>query len=393
MTLDEKEFRIRDISSQIVAIFEKQATENGIDLRIHWEGSDSNPLSNAGMLDHGPNGTGRVKDMILWGDQHRILQVVINLISNSLKFTPKGGSVTLTIRCTGEMEEAHRLSLISSRANSARGSMGAHRYSDTSVAPGRFDTANEINVMNKSLTPSRTQSNDRVSIPPMGKNLCFEFEVEDTGPGIAKAQQQRIFEPFVQADLGLSKKYGGTGLGLSICQQLAGLMRGTITLTSEEGKGSMFRMQIPLRHLKNRADSTASSSFTNLPGSHRSSFSEPRPGTALEEPIQSAPIPSPGGPSKEGALEFPDSKPRLVGLSTPFFASNTPLESPGSQMKAMERIKAQAEKEGQKVKVLVAEDNKTNQEVVHRMLNLEDVYDVTIAQGKAPSRVPISSHD
>lgn len=75
----------------------------------------------------------------------------------------------------------------------------------------------------------------------------FEFEVEDTGPGIPLAQQQQVFEPFVQGDLGLSKKYGGTGLGLSICSQLATLMKGFMSLHSVEGEGSTFKMQIPLR--------------------------------------------------------------------------------------------------------------------------------------------------
>ena len=72
--------------------------------------------------------------------------------------------------------------------------------------------------------------------------------MEDTGPGIPEDQQKKIFEPFVQGDLGLSKKYGGTGLGLSICAQLANLMGGSITLKSVVGVGSTFAMVIPLRY-------------------------------------------------------------------------------------------------------------------------------------------------
>ena len=52
----------------------------------------------------GPTGTGRLKDMCLWGDQHRILQVIINLVSNSLKFTPEGGKVEVRIKCLGQAE-------------------------------------------------------------------------------------------------------------------------------------------------------------------------------------------------------------------------------------------------------------------------------------------------
>ena len=72
----------------------------------------------------------------------------------------------------------------------------------------------------------------------------FEFEVEDSGPGIPEHLQNKIFGPFVQGDLGLSKKFGGTGLGLSICSQLAGLMKGTINLKSELGHGSVDRKSV-----------------------------------------------------------------------------------------------------------------------------------------------------
>ena len=58
--------------------------------------------------------------------------------------------------------------------------------------------------------------------------------------------------PFVQGDLGLSKKFGGTGLGLSICQQLAGLMGGRIGLDSTMGVGTKFNMHIPLKYTKDR---------------------------------------------------------------------------------------------------------------------------------------------
>lgn len=81
LALDEKEFRLADISSQILSIFEKQAKDGSINLRVVFEGPHES-LDNA--VGYGPYGTGRVRDMCLWGDQHRILQVIINLVSNSL---------------------------------------------------------------------------------------------------------------------------------------------------------------------------------------------------------------------------------------------------------------------------------------------------------------------
>ncbi len=73
----------------------------------------------------------------------------------------------------------------------------------------------------------------------------IHFEVTDTGTGIAADRQEAIFESFTQEDGTTTRKYGGTGLGLTITKQLAELMGGEITLTSELGKGSIFTLTIP----------------------------------------------------------------------------------------------------------------------------------------------------
>ncbi|KAJ4375508.1 Histidine kinase osmosensor [Didymella sp. IMI 355093] len=408
LSLDEKEFRLRDISSQVLAIFDKQAKEGGINLNVRFEGPYDANLNDDGRPNHagdlGPYGLGRLKDMILYGDQHRILQVVINLVSNSLKFTPQGGNVMLTIRCTGEahMTDSRKASL-ASRQSSARNSKNRFRATSSEVgsmsttSPNGFATANHINALEKPNAYSHIMINDRAATPPPGRWLAFEFEVEDTGPGIPEDIHAKIFEPFVQGDLGLSKKYGGTGLGLSICSQLAGLMKGTIGLKSEVGHGSVFTMSIPLKHLSSRADSTASSQVD--PNSRRNSNADEPRGASREDArsVRSArsghsvksgerPVPvvnanAAAAGTTAGPVTFEqDSQPRLVGLSQPFFASSAPLESPNSQAAAMQRVEAEATQGGKKIKVLVAEDNTTNQIVVMRMLKLEDVYDVTVAK-------------
>jgi signal transduction histidine kinase len=73
------------------------------------------------------------------------------------------------------------------------------------------------------------------------------FDVEDTGIGIAPEYKNKIFESFVQEDSTLSRKYGGTGLGLTISKNLSILLGGNITFTSEKGKGSTFRISLPLQ--------------------------------------------------------------------------------------------------------------------------------------------------
>lgn len=72
------------------------------------------------------------------------------------------------------------------------------------------------------------------------------FRVIDTGIGIANEKLDLVFSEFQQADGSTSRKYGGTGLGLSISKKLAELMKGSLTLTSQVGKGSEFTLSLPL---------------------------------------------------------------------------------------------------------------------------------------------------
>lgn len=395
LSLDEKEFHLRDIGTQVMAIFENQAKEGQVSLSVAYVGPRDG-LTHGGLVEksYGPLGAGRVKDMYLWGDYQRILQVVINLVSNSLKFTPAGGCVKLTITCGDEVltditpsrrgsEHSSTMSKKRPRLRilSRKPSDPDKNNSDESKTP----TLHSLDVRKRDSSSGAVVSADPTVLGPGGSMYQFEFEVEDTGPGIAEDLQQKIFEPFVQGDLRLTKKFGGTGLGLSICQQLSKLMHGTIGVESEVGKGSKFMLRIPLKHLRTRADSSATSLAENTGDSGMSRVSSisltqlptrtQSPDTALQTTVntaiaaaaaQSSPI---KGPTPFEA----DSKPRLVGLSQPYFSSATaPMSSPGSE--------GGPPKKESKLKVLVAEDNKVNQEVVLRMLRLEEVFDVHVAK-------------
>ena len=77
--------------------------------------------------------------------------------------------------------------------------------------------------------------------------LALRFEVVDTGIGIAPDVLPRLFEPFHQADPGISRRYGGTGLGLAISKAIAKRLGGSIRAVSQVGKGSSFTFDAPVR--------------------------------------------------------------------------------------------------------------------------------------------------
>jgi len=73
------------------------------------------------------------------------------------------------------------------------------------------------------------------------------IDVEDTGAGLTREQERKLFAPFSQADTTVTRQYGGTGLGLTICRRLAALMEGSVTLVhTSPGRGSCFRVDLPL---------------------------------------------------------------------------------------------------------------------------------------------------
>jgi PAS domain S-box-containing protein len=130
-------------------------------------------------------------------DPTRLRQVLINIIGNAIKFTERG-EVVLT------------------------------------VEPLAGDTAPADGVA-------------------AGPATLVRFVIRDTGIGMRPEAVERLFSVFMQADQSSSRRYGGTGLGLAICRQLTELMGGRISATSHIGEGSVFQVELPLRH----GDSTA----------------------------------------------------------------------------------------------------------------------------------------
>ena len=80
-----------------------------------------------------------------------------------------------------------------------------------------------------------------------GSKVDIERCIEDTGIGIPKDEQERIFEAFTQKEGQDNRSYGGTGLGLSIVKGLVDILKGKIYLKSELGKGTSFFIELPLK--------------------------------------------------------------------------------------------------------------------------------------------------
>ena len=163
MTIIESEYSLSTILNDVVLMIKKRADDKGLELRIDIDSS--------------------LPDL-LRGDEIRIKQVMLNLMTNAVKYTPKGW-LELAVRKKEPV--------------------------------GFIDE----------------------------KNIMLEIRVSDSGMGIKKEELSKLFIEFERLDQQKNKSIEGSGLGLSITSRLVGLMNGSISVESEYGKGSSFIVCIP----------------------------------------------------------------------------------------------------------------------------------------------------
>jgi signal transduction histidine kinase/CheY-like chemotaxis protein len=102
-----------------------------------------------------------------------------------------------------------------------------------------------------------TPPGGRVRLAAARRDGRLEMRVEDSGIGIRKEDQERIFAAFIQVDGSYARKYQGTGLGLTLVKRFVEMHGGTITVESEVGKGSTFRVTLPLSVRQEQAEPVA----------------------------------------------------------------------------------------------------------------------------------------
>ncbi|MCR5758010.1 MAG: transporter substrate-binding domain-containing protein [Selenomonas sp.] len=165
LQLTVEEFSLRELLTEIQTIFNGQLQQKKIEWTCNIQGVSHNMMQ---------------------GDSMRIKQVLMNIVSNAVKFTPEGGRISITVK--------------------------------------------------QIMRPNNV--------------FITTFEITDSGIGMSEAYLEKIFQPFEQENAQVAQQYGGSGLGMAISQNLVRMMQGSIEVRSKQGQGTSFYVSLPLQGVK-----------------------------------------------------------------------------------------------------------------------------------------------
>jgi signal transduction histidine kinase/DNA-binding response OmpR family regulator len=188
------------VVANTVKMFDGEAAMNNIHIEIIRDPSSDHPMV----------------DLVLI-DASRLMQVLINLISNSIKFTSARSFRKITVS-----------------------------YGTQTARPVRIRTSFGEIVWCQPKT-DEVRHGCLPALEPGQKDLYLYFSIQDTGPGMTEEQMQRLFKRFSQATSKIHITHGGSGLGLYICRELAEKQNGGIGVASQHGMGSAFGFYIETR--------------------------------------------------------------------------------------------------------------------------------------------------
>jgi CheY-like chemotaxis protein len=256
-------------------------------------------------------------------DPSRLLQVLINLTTNAIKFTNGQEKRTIVVSIGASQER-----------------------------PSGIDS-------DVSYFQSRSKKSDLTTVDPewgTGEDMYLKFAVQDTGRGLDESERTLLFQRFRQASPRTHVQYGGSGLGLFISRELTELQGGEIGVSSERGVGSTFAFYIKARRIDDMpADTPVSASLSNLRRASSSSTS-----VTIE--------------SRRNSSGNPIYRSNTTGKRRP--SAITPSNSPPLPNASI--------LDYSKTRVLIVEDNLVNQRVLQKQLrNTGFVVDVANHGGEA----------